>query len=129
MEDKKTTEAISLTDILLCVPTRERKSKLVKIKELSEKAGKDIYFKLKELDYDDVAYLKGKGDDMDACIVAMGVEKPKLNSDEFASSQGEIEPQNAVKKFLSAGTIETLSREIQKLSGYRTITVEDVKKK
>ncbi len=128
-EANKNTEAMSLTDMLLCVPTRKRASKTVKVTELSEAAGKPVYFKLKELDYNDCAYLKGKGEDMDAYIVCMGVSEPDLNCNEFSKSQGEAMPQDALKKYLSAGTIESLSREIQKLSGYRTVTVEDVKKK
>ena len=129
MAENKSAVAMNLTDMLLCVPSRRRKSKLIMILELSEAAGKDVFFEIEELDYDDCAYIKGKGDDVDACIVCMGVKTPKLNSDEFAKSQGENMPQDALKKYLSSGAIESISREIQKLSGYRVITVEDVKKK
>ena len=129
MEKKTEEKALNITDMLLCIPTRQKSSKLVEIKELSEKAGRKIYFELTELDYDECAYLKAKGDEMDACIVCMGIKEPKLNSEEFAKSQNEQMPQDALKKYLSAGTIEALSGEIQKLSGYRVITVEDVKKK
>ena len=129
MAENENAKAMNLTDMLLCVPTRKRKTKTIKIIELSEAAKKDVFFEIEELDYDDCAYIKGKGDDVDACIVCMGVKTPKLNSEEFAKSQGESMPQDALKKYLSAGTIESISREIQKISGYRVITVEDVKKK
>ena len=44
MAENKSAVAMNLTDMLLCVPSRRRKSKLIKILELSEAAGKDVFF-------------------------------------------------------------------------------------
>lgn len=51
---------------------------------LSEEAGKPIYFELRALHYDEVAWIRSRGDNMDAEVALKGVVSPKFESDEFA---------------------------------------------
>ena len=129
MSNETEAQATDLKELLFCLPTRERRTARIKMNRLSEEAGKPIYFELRALHYDEVAWIRSRGDNMDAEVALKGVVSPKFESDEFAKSQGEARAQDALKKYLSPGEIEDVSRHIQKLSGYLSVNVEEIKKK
>ena len=122
-------KATDLKELLLMLPNRKKETCKIKMARLSKEAGQAIYFELHELDYDEVAWIKSMGGDMDAEIVLKGVKVPDFTAREFAESQGETLAREALKKYLSPGEIEDVSRKIQKLSGYLSINIEEIKKK
>lgn len=125
-------ENITATDLkalLMALPNRKKETCKIRMKRLSKEAGEPICFALTALDYDDVAWIKSMGGDMDAEIVLKGVLEPKFTDPEFAKSQGETLAREALKKYLSPGEIEDVSRRIQKLSGYLSLNIEEIKKK
>ncbi|WP_050698664.1 phage tail assembly chaperone [Anaeromassilibacillus senegalensis] len=104
-----------------------------KVKRLSEICGEDVIFSLKALSYSRVADIKAsaatKDQDMSIHIVLAGVTAPDLKSKELMEKFSVPTPAELLKKMLLAGEIEDLAQEIEKLSGYRKSTVEEVKKK
>lgn len=105
--------------------------KEVKLKRLSKECGGDVIFKLKALSYNRVADIKNihADSDMSVHILLAGVISPDLKSEALKQKYNAATPAEMVKVMLLPGEIEDLSREVEKLSGYRTTTVEEVKKK
>ena len=66
---------------------------------------------------------------MSVHIVLAGVISPDLKSEELKKKYNAVTPVELVKNMLLPGEIEDISREIEKLSGYRTTTIEEIKKK
>ena len=122
-------QATSLNELLNIPEGRTRQEKLVEMKRLSSELGKPVYFKIRGLDFDDVARLSRKGDEMNLYIVLNGVAEPDLHSAELTKKYSADTPVEAIKKMFLAGEIEDLARSIEVLSGYRSVTVEEVKKK
>lgn len=118
-------------ELLLKASPANLPEKEVKLKRLSKDCGGDVIFKLKALTYNRVAEIKDlhAGNDMEVHILLAGVISPNLKSEELKQKYNAITPVEMVKAMLLPGEIEDISREIEKLSGYRTATVEEVKKK
>ena len=72
--DEKIT-ATDLKALLMALPNRKKETCKIRMKRLSKEAGQPIYFELAALDYDDVAWIKSMGGDMDAdarlCLYAV----------------------------------------------------------
>ena len=66
---------------------------------------------------------------MEVHIVLAGVKAPDFKDKALLSKYGAATPAELVKKLLLPGEITDMSREIEKLSGYRTSTIEEIKKK
>ena len=105
--------------------------KEVKLKRLSKACGGDVIFRLRALSYNRVVEIKNThaGGDMEVHILLAGVISPNLKSEELKQKYNAITPAEMIKSMLLPGEIEDISREIEKLSGYRISTVEEVKKK
>ena len=58
-----------------------------------------------------------------------GVVEPDLKSAELMSKYNAITPAETIKKMLLPGEIIDISRAIERLSGYRIDTIEEIKKK
>lgn len=121
---------MNVVEILLSrdkeLPVREKD---VKIKRLSRK-GEDVVFSLRSLSYDRVQEIrKIGGDDMSLHILLAGVTAPSLKNEELQAHYGAATPFDLVKAMLTPGEIEDLSSEIERLSGYRVATIENIKKK
>lgn len=118
-------------ELLLKGDKRLLPEKEIKIKRLSKECGGDVIFKLRALSYNSVADIKSShaDRDMDVHIILAGVISPDLKSEALKSKYNAITPAELVKNMLLAGEVEDISREIEKLSGYRVATVEEVKKK
>jgi hypothetical protein len=101
-----------------------------KIKRLSVLCGAPVVFKLRALPYNRTAeIIKEQKDDMNIHILLAGVIEPNLKSSELMSKYGAETPAELVKKMLLPGEVEDISRAVEKLSGYRTDTIEEIKKK
>ena len=103
--------------------------KEIKLKRLSKACGGDVIFRLRALSYNRVAELQKADSDMNVHIILAGVVSPDLKSEELKKKYNAVTPAEMIKAMLLPGEIEDISREIEKLSGYRAATVEEVKKK
>lgn len=118
-------------DLLLKTEIPNPPEKEIKLKRLSKVCGGDVIFKLRALSYSRVAEIKNlhADGDMGVHIVLAGVVSPDLKSEELKRKYNAVTPVEMIKAMLLPGEIEDISREIEKLSGYRMTTVEEVKKK
>lgn len=116
-------------DLLLGLKPQELPTKKVKLKRLSKACGEDVVFALRGLPYDRVAEIKELNtDDMSVDIVLAGVTSPNLRDKGLMEKYHTPTPAEMVKVMLLPGEIEDLTREIEKLSGYRVTTLEEIKK-
>ena len=118
-------------ELLLKAERPNMPEKEIKLKRLSKVCGGDVIFRLRALSYNRVAEIKNNhsGGDMEVHILLAGVVSPDLKSEELKKKYNAITPVEMIKSMLLPGEIEDISREIEKLSGYRVATVEEVKKK
>lgn len=118
-------------DLLLKSEIPNPPEKEIKLKRLSKACGGDVIFKLRALSYSRVAEIKNlhADGDMEVHIMLAGVVSPDLKSDELKRKYNSVTPVEMIKVMLLPGEIEDISREIEKLSGYRMTTVEEIKKK
>lgn len=117
-------------DLLLKADIPNLPEKEYKIKRLSEICGGPVVFRLKALPYNRAAELtRSQMDDMNVHIVLAGVIEPDLKSSALKDKYDAATPAELVKKMLLPGEIEDLSRAVEKLSGYRTVSIEEIKKK
>lgn len=117
-------------DLLLKAELPAAPTKEIRIKRLSEMCGGDILFSLRALSYSRVAEIKEtSSEDMQIHILLAGVTAPNLKDPSLLEKYHAVTPVELVKAMLLPGEIEDVSREIERLSGYRGNTIEDVKKK
>ena len=117
-------------DLLLKANIPDLPEKEYKINRLSTICGEPVVFKLKALPYNRAAELtRSQKEDLNVHIVLAGVIEPSLKDADLLAKYKAMTPAELVKAMLLPGEIEDLSREIEKLSGYRTVTIEEVKKK
>ena len=118
-------------DVLLRAEVPEPQTKLFKHKRLSKLCGEDVVFTLRELGFSRVADIKKlhEGEEMEVHILLAGIVEPDLKDKGLLSKYGAATPAELVKKLLLPGEITDMSREVDKLSGYRTSTIEELKKK
>lgn len=121
-------------DTLQILLSREKElpvvEKDVKLKRLSRKGEEPVVFTLRSLSYGRVADLRRiGGEEMKLHIVLAGVKAPDLKNQDLLDHYGAATPLELLKAMLLPGEIEDLSLEIEKLSGYRTDTIEEIKKK
>lgn len=118
-------------DLLLRGELKKPEMKEIKIRRLSEQLGEDVVFKIRALTYAQVADIKDRNQDDSAAlsILLAGVVNPDLRSKELMDKFKVYTPPDMLKELLLPGEIEDLAREIEKLSGYRSVTIEEIKKK
>lgn len=121
-------------DVLQLLLSREKvlpmQEKEVKIKRLSPKGQEPVIFTLRSLSYNRVAEIKKiGGEDVKLHILLAGVRSPDLKNQELLDKYGAATPLDLLKILLLPGEIEDLCMEVERLSGYRVDTIEEVKKK
>lgn len=115
--------------LLLGLDRPKLPEKSVKLKRLSKLCGADVVFSLRALPYNRVAEIRElNGGAMSVDILLAGVVEPDLKNGELARKYSAATPAELVKSMLLPGEIEDLSREIERLSGYRTATIDEIKK-
>lgn len=121
-------------DVLQILLSREKElpvqEKGFKIRRLCRKGEEPVVFTLRSLSYGRVADLRRiGGEEMKLHIVLAGVKAPDLKNQDLLDHYGAATPLELLKAMLLPGEIEDLCIEIEKLSGYRTDTLEEIKKK
>lgn len=121
---------MDVLDILLKAEVSLLPEQDYKLKRLSKACNTDVIFKLRALPYDVAADLiKSNKDDMEVHIMLAGVVEQNLKANELMQKYNAVTPAEVIKKMLLPGEITDISRVIEKLSGYRVNTIEEVKKK
>lgn len=114
-------------DLLLKADIPDIPVKEYKLKRLSKICGGPVIFKLKGLIYNRANDLmKTHTDELNVHIVLAGTVEPNLKDENLLTKYNAVTPAELIKKMLLPGEIEDLSREIEKLSGYRQTTIETV---
>lgn len=124
---------ISVLDLLLRTDLPDVRKvlpeKQVEVKRLSELAGEPVIFTLRALTYDETRQLQDKPREEQAiAAVLYACKAPNWRDKHLLDSAGSaVTPLDAIKARLTAGEIDELYVEIQKLSGYLRRTLADVK--
>lgn len=115
-------------DILLNANIPDLPEAEYKIKRLSKEMGGDVVFRVKALPFSRVAELRKEhdGEDMPLWIVLEGTISPDLRSAPLREKYGAETPIELLKKLLLPGEIEDLQIKIERLSGYKKNTLEEV---
>lgn len=98
-----------------------------RVKRLSEAAGEDVIFTLRALPYGRVKEIQEMTGDSEVAILLAGVVEPDLKAPALMEKFGGPTPAEMVKGLLLPGEIADLSRAVEKLSGYRRETIEEIK--
>lgn len=99
-----------------------------RVKRLSELLDTDVVFTLKGLPYGKVQKLReSMTDDVSVQILLQGCVEPNLKDPALKERYGGATPAETVKAMLLPGEIEDLSRAVERLCGYRKLTIEEVK--
>ena len=130
-EMKKETAEASVLETLLggTVPNVEKELPTAKYKvdRLSELAGHDVVFTLRGLPYGKTHDLARFTQDADVNILLAGCAEPDLKDPRLMEKFGGATPAEAVKRMLLPGEIADLGMAVEKLSGYRRVTITEVK--
>ena len=92
---------------------------------LSEAVGEPVVFHLSALPYGKVQDMREREKDSDVHILLAGC--PDLREPELMAKFGAPTPAEAVKALLLPGEIADLSREVERLSGFRRTVIQEVK--
>lgn len=99
-----------------------------RVKRLSHLLDTDVVFTLKGLPYGKVQKLReSMTDDVSVQILLQGCVEPNLKDPALKERYGGATPAETVKAMLLPGEIEDLSRAVERLCGYRKLTIEEVK--
>ncbi len=110
-------------DLRTALPT-----KTVRVKRLSEFTGQDWTVTLRALPYGKVEDIKrAAGGEVSLQILLAGMVDPSPKNPALLGRFDAVTPAEALKALFLPGEIEDLSREVEKLTGYRGITIEDIK--
>ena len=97
---------------------------------MSQEWGEEAVLELRTLSYDRVEEIKELHQkETSVYIVLEGVVAPDFRSKELREKYGCETTVDLIKRLLLPGEIEDISREIEKLSGYRVVTLKEIKKK
>ena len=99
-----------------------------KVKRLSELTGRNAIFTLRALPYGKVQRIRETiAGDANISILLAGCVDPDLKSPALKEKFGGVTPEETVKNMLLPGEIEDLARAVERLCGYRRLTIEEVK--
>lgn len=130
-EMTKSTEQPSVLETLLggTIPNVEKDLPTAeyKIERLSALAGQDVVFKLRALPYGKAHDIERFTQDTDVHILLAGCVEPDLKDERLQEKFGGATPADTVKRMLLAGEIADLSAAVERLSGYRRMTISEVK--
>ena len=114
--------------ILLGLGEAGLEEKDFEIKRLSRLAKEPVVFRLRGIGYSRVEEIRKLTEGQEIQILLAGTREPNWKDKELLEKYGAISPAEAIQKVLLPGEIEDLSREVERLSGYRTRTITEIKK-
>lgn len=128
MEEKKSDLLALLLRPELPNVMKELPTAQYKLTRLSEAAGQDVIFTLRGLPYGQVQRLReSESGDTEVHILLAGCADPDLKAQALRDRFGGATPAETVKALLLPGEIADLSRAVERLCGYRRLTIEEVK--
>lgn len=95
------------------------------VKRLSRLVGEPVILELQGLPYNKAQELKEIETDQEVMILLAGC--PDLKVPELKEKFGGVTPAETVKAMLLPGEIADLSRAVERLTGYRQMTIREVK--
>lgn len=99
-----------------------------RVKRLSEAVGEDVVFTLRALPYGKIQRIRETViGDISPSVLLAGCMEPNLKDGALKEKYGGATPEETVKAMLLPGEIEDLARAVERLCGYRSITIEEVK--
>ena len=98
-----------------------------KIHRLSEEAGAPVVFTLRALPYGRVQELRRLTEEADVQILLAGCVDPDLKAPALQEKFKGVTPAETVKALLLPGEIADLSAAVERLTGYRRTTIDEVK--
>ncbi len=93
-----------------------------------KRLGEDAVVRVRALTFDQVAKCRAKEEDFDVWVCFYGCIDPIFSSGALREKLGVATGIDAIKKVFLPGEIEEISRTIERLSGYRKVTTEEIKK-
>ena len=128
--EEKTVEP-SVLDLLLGenipVVSKSLPTARYEVSRLSAAAGAPVVFTLRALPYGRVQELRRLTEESDVQILLAGCMDPDLKAPALQEKFNGVTPAEAVKAMLLPGEIADLSAEVERLTGYRRTTIEEVK--
>lgn len=122
---------VSIVDLLLRpeLPNvrRELPTKRFEIPRLSKLVGEKVVFTLRGLPYGRVQELRRLEEDSEIQILLSGCVEPELKDPRLLERYSAPTPADVVTAMLLPGEVADLSREVERLSGYRMLTIGEVK--
>ena len=97
------------------------------VPRLSEEAGAPVVFTLRALPYGRVQELRRLTEESDVQILLAGCVDPDLKAPALQEKFKGVTPAETIKNMLLPGEIADLSAAIERLTGYRRVTIEEVK--
>nr|DAD85664.1 MAG TPA: tail assembly chaperone protein [Siphoviridae sp. ctP6113] len=97
------------------------------VSRLSEEAGAPVLFTLRALPYGRVQELRRLTEESDVQILLAGCVDPDLKAPALQEKFKGVTPAETVKNMLLPGEIADLSAAVERLTGYRRTTIEEVK--
>lgn len=111
-----------IVDVSKSLPTAR-----YEIPRLSKAAGAPVVFVLQALPYGRTQDMKRLTQDSEVQILLAGCVDPDLKAAALQAKFGGVTPAETLKAMLLPGEIADLSAAVERLSGYRRITIEEVK--
>lgn len=108
-------------DVAKDLPTKQ-----VKVRRLSEAVGQDVVFTLQALPYGRIEDVK-QATDSSMVILLAGLIDPDPKDAALNKRFNAATPKEMLQHLLLPGEIDELSIEVERLSGFRTKTIEDIK--
>ena len=98
-----------------------------RVDRLCELTGKDVVFSLRGLPYGKAHDMERFTQDADVNILLAGCTDPDLKDERLMERYGGATPAETVKRLLLPGEIADLSQAVERLSGYRRMTITELK--
>lgn len=97
------------------------------VERLSDLTGKPVVFTLQALPYGRTQEISKLSEDTEVQILLAGCREPDLKNPVLQERFGGVTPAETVKAMLLPGEIAELSVAVEKLSGYRRVTIREIK--
>ena len=105
----------------------KRQAKSYEVPRLSKALGKKVVFRLQGLPYGRVHELQKLNEDLECHILLEGCVEPSFKDPGLMAKYHAATPLDVIQALLLPGEIEDLSRAVERLTGYRQVTIRELK--